>query len=77
MPFRLVYRTADISALSRSLDGAEIYISCSVHKSEWHSMYIYIFVEVFDHTVRCDTADDMKRAQDLKAVPEARALLYA
>ena len=31
MPFRFVYRTADISALSRSLDSAEIHISCSVH----------------------------------------------
>ena len=36
MPFRLVYRTADISAVSRSLDSEEIYTSLSVHKSEWH-----------------------------------------
>ena len=44
MPFRLVYHTADISALSRSiLDSAEIYISCSVHKSEWHSVTWMIF----------------------------------
>ena len=33
----LVYRTADISALSRSSDSAEIYINCSVHKCELHS----------------------------------------
>ena len=26
--------------------------------------------QVFDHTIRCDTADDMKRAEDLSAVPE-------
>ena len=38
------YRTADISALSRSLDSEEIYISCSVHKCEWHSRYTsYLF----------------------------------
>ena len=36
----IVCRTADISALSGSLDSAEIYISCSVHKCEWHCMYI-------------------------------------
>ena len=35
-PLRFVYRSADISALSRSLNGAEIYISRSVHKCEWH-----------------------------------------
>ena len=38
MPIRLVYPTANISALSRSLDSTEIYISYSVHKSEWHSI---------------------------------------
>ena len=37
MPLRCVYRTADISALSQSLDSAEIFISNSVHKFEWHS----------------------------------------
>jgi len=26
-------------------------------------------IKVFDHTIRCDTADDMKRAEDLGAVP--------
>ena len=36
-PFIFVCRTADNSALSRSLDSAEIYISYSVHKCEWHS----------------------------------------
>ena len=35
MQFRFVYRTDDTSALSHSLDSAEI--SCSVHKCEWHS----------------------------------------
>ena len=34
MPCRFVNRTADISALSRSLDSEETYISCSVHKGE-------------------------------------------
>ena len=37
MPFRFVYRTADISALTCSLDSSEIYISWSLHKCEWHS----------------------------------------
>ena len=37
MPFIFVYRTADTSALSRSSDSAEICISCSIHKCEWHS----------------------------------------
>merc|ERR1712212_135466 len=27
-------------------------------------------IKVFDHTIRCDTADDMKRAEDLSATPE-------
>ena len=35
--FRFVYRIADISALFRSLESAETYISCSVHK--WLSTY--------------------------------------
>merc|ERR1711872_604352 len=26
-------------------------------------------IKVFDHTIRCDTADDMKRAEDLSATP--------
>ena len=39
MRFRFVYRTADISALSRSWECAEIYISCSIHKCNWHSRY--------------------------------------
>ena len=37
MQLKLVNRTADFFALSRSLDSAEIYFSCSVHKWEWHS----------------------------------------
>ena len=41
MSFRFVYRTADISALSPSLDSLEMYISCSVHKCEWHSITIF------------------------------------
>ena len=32
--------------------------------------------QVFDHTIRCDTADDMKRAEDLNAVPEVTFKLY-
>ena len=32
--------------------------------------------QVFDHTIRCDTADDMKRAEDLNAVPEVSFKLY-
>ena len=35
----LFTESADISVLSRSLDSAEIYISCSVHKYEWHSIW--------------------------------------
>ena len=35
---RCMYRTADISALYRSLDSAKIYSCCSVHKCEWHSI---------------------------------------
>ena len=45
MPFRFVYRTADISALSRSLESADIYISCSVHKCEWHSIFV-LYIEL-------------------------------
>ena len=37
MPFIFLYRTTDIIALSRNLDSAEIYISCSVHKCEWNN----------------------------------------
>ena len=42
MTFRFMYRTVDISELShsRSLDSADIYISCSVHTCEWYSMYV-------------------------------------
>ena len=32
MLFRILYRTADISSLWGTLDKAEIYISCSLHK---------------------------------------------
>ena len=32
--------------------------------------------QVFDHTIRCDTADDMKRAEDLNAVPEVSFKIY-
>ena len=39
MPFRFVYLTADISALSRSLDSALIFISCSVQKCEWREVW--------------------------------------
>ena len=39
LPFRFVYKTADIFALSRSLDSVDIYISCWVHNCEWHSIY--------------------------------------
>ena len=38
MSFRFVCRTSDISALSRSLDSAKIYISCSVHICDRHSI---------------------------------------
>ena len=38
MPFIFVYRTADIIALSRSFDSAEVYISCSIQKGEWLSI---------------------------------------
>ena len=43
MPFRLVYRTADISALSRNLDSVEIYIRCLVHKCEWRKSILYMY----------------------------------
>ena len=43
---------ADISALSRTLDSADIYISCSVHKCEWHSS---TNKQIYDD---CDDADD-------------------
>ena len=39
MPFRSVYRKADIFALSCSFVSAEIYISCSVELCEWHSRW--------------------------------------
>ena len=35
MPFRFVYQTADIYALSHSLDSADIYIICSVPKCQF------------------------------------------
>ena len=47
MLFRFVYRTADISALSRSLD---IYISCSVHKCDWHITWVYRWWEYLTPT---------------------------
>ena len=40
IPYRFVYRKADISALSRSLYSAEMYVSCSVQKCEWHSIFL-------------------------------------
>ena len=43
-PFRFVYLTADVSALSHSLYSADIYISCSVHKCERHNNLIVIFL---------------------------------
>ena len=43
-----VYRTADISVLSRSLDSVEIYISCSVHKYECYSiLYLPLLEEEY------------------------------
>ena len=57
--FRFVYRPADNSALSHSLDSAEIYISCSVHKYKWHSrkrifqiylVCIFVGFSLFDDT---------------------------
>ena len=38
MPFTFVYRITDISALATARERR--YISCSVHKSEWHSIFI-------------------------------------
>ena len=35
---RVVYRTADISALSLSLNSADVYISCPVHTCECHTI---------------------------------------
>ena len=43
MLLRFVYQTADITAISYSLDSTEIYIRCSVHKYEWHSILSYNF----------------------------------
>ena len=39
---RFVYRTALTYTPSRSLDSAEIYIGCSVQKSEWHCNLVLI-----------------------------------
>ena len=47
MTFIFVYRIADIIALPRSLDSAEIYISCSVHKYERHSICTYLTIIVY------------------------------
>ena len=47
MPFRFVYRSTDISALSRSLDSAAVYISCRVHKCKWHSSFFICFEELY------------------------------
>ena len=44
MPFTCLYRTADISSLSCSLDNLETYISCSVHKCELHSRCLCPFI---------------------------------
>ena len=41
MPSTFVYRTADIYLCAIKATRERSYISCSVHKSKWHSTYAY------------------------------------
>ena len=53
IPFRFVYRTADISVLSCSSVSAKIYISCSVDLCEWQSMFLIFNQSRFSVVLEC------------------------